>query len=295
MKIVFECNHKYWGGFSPNGGSRTIILSAEELRKQGHTVDLVGKDKFTWFGHPKTLMRTPKADALVAVSISDVISVMKNKQDCQKAYWARPLERWQTAPELAYHILRKFTRRGGKIFSNSKWQRDKFMRHGIPTQLQYAGLDFDRWEDKRAPRAFIGGLYNKSHKSKRTDLCNKAMDEMGEKFLMLGKTIKNPTHEEIVAFYNKCLIWFAPVEREGFHNCPAEANLCGALVVCNREKKNGMDYATDETAMRYNTFEEAIECLRNPDLSKIEKMQKYIRKHIGSRKDNMEEFAEALR
>ena len=38
-----------------------------------------------------------------------------------------------------------------------------------------------------------------------------------------------------------------------------------------------------------------IECLENPDLSKISKMQKVLRDKIGSREENMRKFAEMLK
>jgi hypothetical protein len=54
------------------------------------------------------------------------------------------------------------------------------------------------------------------------------------------------------------------------------------------------DYATDETAMLYNTFAEAVECIRNPDFSKVPKMQKVLIDKIGDRKSNMEKLVKIL-
>ena len=130
------------------------------------------------------------------------------------------------------------------------------------------------------------------HATKRYDLCQKLKATLPEKqYKELARTNEN----DLVRFYSSIGVWFAPTESEGFHNPPAEACLRGAVVVCNRMEQNGMmDYATDETAMRYNTLEEAVECVKNPDYSKVEAMQKRLYE-IGDRKKNMERFVKILR
>ena len=95
-------------------------------------------------------------------------------------------------------------------------------------------------------------------------------------------------------FYNECDIWLAPTELEGWHNCPAEANLCGCLVICNRLDSNGMDYATEETAMRFTGFDELLACIENPDFSKVEKMKKVLHNKIGNRENNMKKFIDII-
>ena len=105
----------------------------------------------------------------------------------------------------------------------------------------------------------------------------------------------NPTPDKKRLLYNICDIWFSPVTLEGWHNVAAEANLCNCLVVCNRIKSNGMgDYATDETAMRYNTIDEAVRCCIDPDWSKVRKMQNVLKNKIGGRCKNMKRLADLL-
>jgi hypothetical protein len=55
------------------------------------------------------------------------------------------------------------------------------------------------------------------------------------------------------------------------------------------------DYATEETAMRYSTEDELMDCLDNPDYSKVEKMQKILREKIGSRSENMKRMVKLLK
>jgi len=46
--------------------------------------------------------------------------------------------------------------------------------------------------------------------------------------------------------------------------------------------------------MRYDTWDELISCIENPDFSKVSKMQKVLREKIGNREDNMRKFVEIL-
>lgn len=143
MKICFCSLDNYWGGLSNNGGTRTILLSAETLSELGHEVEIVAPvDKFTWFKHKKPLKKIPKRfDAYIAIAITDVPHLMKIKG--KLFYWARPFEGWQTDDSL--HILDKFVDVGGTILCNSRWQVGKLLLEGIEAHLVYAGLDIEKW------------------------------------------------------------------------------------------------------------------------------------------------------
>ena len=79
MKIAFYGNHTYWGQLNNNGGTRSILLSINALKKLGHEAVFVAhKDRFTWFEHDKPVHKIPRdADAVVAISISEVDAVLK--------------------------------------------------------------------------------------------------------------------------------------------------------------------------------------------------------------------------
>lgn len=106
---------------------------------------------------------------------------------------------------------------------------------------------------------------------------------------------KAPSEKEKNQIYDLCDIWFTDTKLEGFHNVPAEAALHGCLIVCNRLDSNGMgDYATENTAMRFSTINEAIRCCMNPDYAKRKLMHKKL-KSIGDRFVNMNKFVKLLK
>jgi len=309
MRIVFYCGHKYWGGLSNNGGSRTILLSAKTLSELGHEVDVVAcSDKFTWFEHKNTLKKIPKkVDAIIACSVSDIDGMYRYApKTAKKFYWMRGLEVWQ----VSEHIIKEQLQRGHRNIVNSSWLKRTLDKWNVSSDLVWQGVDINFWYQKSQlnkdgiPK--IGCLYNTHHHTKRwdmfVDIMNRLKDEY--KYWGLGTEnpkehldcfLKNPKPYSLRSFYEQINIWFAPTELDSFHNCPLEAALCGALILCRKIKSNGMeDYATDETAMRFNTIDEAIEMIKNPDYSKVKKMQELIINKIGDRKTNMIKFLEVL-
>jgi hypothetical protein len=288
MNITFYADDKKWSQLSNGGGTKTIICSAETLRSIGHKVSIVArKDNFTWVSHPKPLRTVPKkTDVLIAVTISDVNHIMKYT-GMKLAYWSRPVELWQKPKIKAIHTLKKFIKAGGTVMSNSSWQIDWLAKNGVKSHLVYSGIDLNFWKRTEGEHKWIGGLINKRHDSKRSDLVKSYC-----KIRLKGNLKPHGVRD----LYNQCKIWLAPSEKEGFHNVPAEANLCGNLIICNRSGRNGMgDYATEETAMRYSTEDELMDCLDNPDYSKVEKMQKILREKIGSRSENMKRMVKLLK
>lgn len=290
MKIVFVLQHKFWGGVNNNGGSKTIIRSAETLKELGHKVAIwTHTNKYKWH-KPKieitNSINKNRYDVAVAASVAD-IGIVRGEFKCRKFWWCRGLELWQL-PEKK--IIQKAKRI--EVLVNSKWLLQK-----IPhARLCHAGLDLHFWKEMRTVKhrkKTIGCLYSKRHKTKNYKLFKKLRREFGDIFNY--KTLKDKFNDkQLLEFYNECDIWFAPTVLEGWHNCPAEANLCGNLVVCNCMPSNGMDYATEKTAMRYTSWDELLALLENPEFKKVEKMQKFLREKIGSREDNMKRFVKLI-
>ncbi len=288
MRITFYADDKKWSQLSNGGGTRTIILSAETLRGMGHKVSIVAhKDTFNWIHHAKPIRTVPSnTDVLIAVTISDVKHIMKYT-GMKLAYYSRPFETWQMPKDKIVKTLKKFRDMGGIIISNSGWQIEWLAKHGIESRLVYSGIDLDFWKRTDGEHKYVGGLINKRHKSKRSDIVKKFA-----KVRLKG----NLKPYQVRDLYNQCNIWLAPTEKEGFHNVAAEANLCGNLIVCNRKKKNGMgDYANDETAEIYDSVDEMPDILNNPDFNKVEKMQELIREKIGNRRNCMKRLVRILR
>lgn len=319
MKIAFYNDHPYWGQLANNGGTRTILKSVEILNKMGHEAYVVAhKDKFNWFKHKKPERKiTSDTDIVIAVSIADVPLIIKKRKKYRLGYWARPFETWVYSEKKIKKILKSFP---GTIMANSQWQIDQMQEWGIKACLIYNGLDFEEWQYDRVPHYFhsrefdlklIGCLYHK-HPRKRWKDCVK----LGKKLEEVNKTIsieaqidgkktfrlvplgkkKYLVGEDLVNFYDGCSIWFAPTELEGFHNVPAEANLCDCLIVCSNNPRNGcMDYCNRETAHIYSTLDEAVDMIKNPDYSKVPKMQALLKSKIGTRQKNMEKLIELFK
>lgn len=294
MKICFYASGRK-SGLANNGGSKTILRSIETLKKLGHEAYVVAKyDQFSWFRHsaPATSIRKG-TDAVVAVSARDVTYAIDAARGMPVYWWMRGLEKWQFPEEELVHRA-KLVRPITNSSHLSKW----LAYYDIYSQVCYAGLDLDMWNnDSSAPRRGVGCLSHSVHKTKRYDVCEKVMKHTPDMFweILNKKPHINLDDNRLKWLYNSCKIWLATTELEGFHNVPAEAALCGCLVVCNKHKHNGMsDYADDTTAMRYSTPEEALSCLKNPDYSLVPRMQEKIREKIGSREKNMQRFVELI-
>jgi glycosyltransferase involved in cell wall biosynthesis len=322
MKIAFLANHSYWGGLQNNGGSRTVLLSAAELIRQGHEVKIVTqKDEFTWFRHNIQIVHEIPVgmDYVIAVSISDVETLGKKKTNChgaRLAYWARPFERWQMDYEEMFKTLAIFAARKGVIMCNSQWQTDLLGKSGIPASTVYAGLDLSKWNfDPAAERPIDVMVLAHGAPRKRFENClmlksrldrGMRMVAFGEPKSIPGRLMdqmrnelvfhERPKHEDLKKLYQRSRFFFCPSELEGFHSPPAEAALCGCHVLCLDFPRNGcMDYCEPATATIVKGIAEAAEAVRKgPDADKVAKMNALLRNKIGSREKNMKRMVEVL-
>ena len=155
----------------------------------------------------------------------------------------------------------------------------------------------------------IGSLYHSKHKTKGWALFREIAGRLGGEHEYVGfglsrpkdtswlsVYLKNPKRRDLVNLYSSCGIWLSASTLEGFFNVPAEAAMQGCLIVAIDSSLNGTkDYCSDDTAMMFKTTEEALECIKNPDYSKVPKMQDILVNKIGNRKKNMEKFVELLK
>jgi glycosyltransferase involved in cell wall biosynthesis len=308
VNIVFYANHKYWGGLANNGGSRTILLSANVLRGLGHKVDVLSHtDKFTWFEHPPVIDKLPQnTDVVIAVSISDVPEIMKKCSDKKLAYWARPFEFWQEQKGECLKILKKFN---GKIMCNSEWQTTWLKKHGIDSQIVYSGQDISNpvLKEKHNTPVVVGVQYSTKPRKGWKEFKNivnitgnsvkyagYGSENCRERFF--DTYLKNPKRDELAELYKKIDVFVCSSTLEGFYNPGAEAAMAGCVIISNNNKKNGcMDYCDYNTAHIYNTPFEASQSIMHPDYSKPQKMQKLIIDKIGSREMNMKRMVECLK
>jgi hypothetical protein len=314
LNIAFYCDHPYWGQLGNQGGTRTILLSAQTLRELGHTVSVVAhKDRFTWFKHPHPVWEIPKgADAVIAVTISDVPLVMKEANGRKMAYWARPFETWSMPEDEIVKLLRKFTHAGGRVMCNSSWQVRWLGKHGVDGTVQFAGIAEKEWvhvDEVTADRYIewgsgtIGCQYSKAPR-KQWKRFKELHRELGDdyRWCSFGSSpyskpwlshLHNPDRNQLQAMYWQCGYFFCPNKLEGFYNVAAEAALSGCVIVRLDHPRGGMDdYSDSENSIVAGSVKEAAERIRRGDVPSKSCRERVLA--IGTRTDNMKKLVELL-
>jgi len=308
MKIAFNGIRS---GFSNNGGSRTILLSAQVLESLGHRCDIIANvDNFDWFKHKSVINYLPDGlDVLIAVACSDVVPTLRLNVP-KKAWYIRGHENWTMTDDQLGQLY------NSGIFNivNSRGLQQLLTTYGADSKVVYQGIDFDWWENKNVrsnDKIRIGCLYQEKPTKRWVDFVKLAEILGAEDYEYIGVGLKerndefltrywtNASKEDLNEAYNSCHIWFAPTELEGLHNVPIEAALCGCLIVCSDAPMNGMgfDYAfNNNTAMVYHArdIEEAAFLIRAPRMDLVTNMQRYIKDNIGTREDNMKKMIKYL-
>jgi len=322
LRITFFADHHTYGQLSNNGGTRTILLSQKELERQGHIVDVVASvDKYTWHKHKKPVRSIPKdSQAVIAVSVADIDPMLKKMKKrgikCRPSVWVRGWPIWTMSEQSIISKLKRLFTIGGRVYVNASWLHHKLTANGIPSYVVFAGMD--DWYDMQPDNAYctVGCLYSKRG-TKGWKEFEKLHDILGSGYVCengttaelkwvafgtekkgpkwLDKYLSNPSKSELEGLYHKAEYWFSPSALEGFHNPPAEAAMCGCLLLCRDIRSGGtQDYATPETAHLWQSVEEAAEYIRNPDWSKVLKCQELIKSTIGTREQAMKKFVEVL-
>jgi hypothetical protein len=329
MNILYNASRC---GIGNNGGSKTIIKSAETLRKLGHKVRIWAEvNYYTWHDLKVPIYKQSKKnkdilynpnfeivgfkkqgfDTIINVSIWDVKSTLKSPIE-NKVWWMRGWETWVKGEDYLINQIKRFVDSGGRIIVNSGWLKDKLKSINIKSSLCWAGLDLDfgkdsaYWRDggkglyQKYKSYTIGGLWHPKHKTKNYHIFEQLQKHFQGndryEFKTLGNTLNN---NQLLEFYNECDIWLALSELEGFHQVPAEAALCGCGIIYNDVDSGGTrDYCTPETATPFKSFEELVQVIEDYDFykgDKVEKMLWLLNKKIGNRETNMKKFVEVLR
>lgn len=309
MNIVFNAFNT---NFGDTGGCLSVVESADILRKQGHHVDIVvQKNCMTW-RKLSVLRKMPKTDICIGISTADIESTMKAKAK-KKAVWLRGPEwkfdvPWFPSKDKLLSLLDKFTKVNGKILCNANWLTAWMIRHGFMAKTCYVGFDLNLFKDhgQRPVDVVIGCL-----KSKRASKRYKDFLKLEE---LLGHTDyqycsyghKHELHgEQLTRFYNQCRIWFTPSVLEGFHRVPAEAALCGCLVVAVDDERGGTaDWLVDcFSGLRYKSIMEAVGMIRNVISDEIARnsadamvaaAKHKLAMDIGSKESCMKKLVEAI-
>lgn len=321
MQIYFNL---VGAGLGPNGGSHTIVKSANILVDQGHDVSIVdsGKNQHNWTplkaNHivPKNVASLPKADVVIATGFKTVPSTLKTPAKL-KVHWLRAWELWQMSED---QIVKKVLRVPTVKIVNGLGLYSKLRSYNVESYIIRPGNDLEDFFPIEIPfegKIVLGGLYHTRHKTKRTDWIFKAVKTLRETFknkkniqLWMFGTGSSPPYPTVDRyfqlpdiktknmFYNRVTIWLAPSSLEGLHIVPQEVMLTECPVVTTEAPLSGtQDYIQDMRTglVSMNDLEHfttKIESLiQFPDLRTF--LGKRGRKKIielGDRKTNMREM-----
>jgi len=290
-------------GLGNNGGTKTIIKSAEVLKDLGCGVSILADvDNYTWHKHNLYVNGNMTAfvkefDTVVNVSVWDVDSTLEisKKHGLKPVWWIRGWEKWVNSEEWLISQLRKFYEFGGLLICNSSWLVDHLRSLGMYSELCFAGLDLHFWKDYGMRdwdgKLTIGGLWSAKHKTKRFDIFERVMEHFGDKFNY--KILKGDLNDgQLRNFYNDCHIWIATSELEGFHQVPAEAALCGCRVFVYDYFQGGTsDY--NKYFFKYTSFN-VLKRFMEDTCYGIDRSTKCV-KQIGDRETNMKKFMELIK
>lgn len=316
-------------GLGNNGGSQTIIMSANILSRMGHDVTIIdtGFNKHTWrlLEAKHKVIRYgsvyPKCDVIIGTGIKTFESTAKYKYADRKFHWLRGWETWQMSEIDMLNLFKRYP--DVNLLTNGVGIERILKKNNLYSQIQLAGLDdcnsqiIHHYKEK--PTLYIGGLVNTKHKTKQTGfiydvfkyLCGYIDAELytygGEgvdsRFLFSHHHVSNPQIKQKTKIYKKIDFWLSPSISEGFHIPPAEFMLTGGVVVGVQAPLNGTaQYLRDnETGFVVKNSQVSIaECIlsnyRNYDkLNELgNNAHNFILDEIGSREFNMKKFIKIL-
>ena len=321
MKILFNLMKC---GLANNGGSSTLIKSANVLQDLGNEVIIIdsGKNNYTWsplkVEHKiiKNLKDVPDADIILATGFKTVKSTLELPDRCgMKFHWIRAWETWQMSESS---IIKRVLKVPTYKLVNSVGLYKKLIEYKIPSNIVYPGYDFDEIyptdiPDRNSNEIIIGGL-NASKKhwdTKRTnwiiEIAKKLKNDIPNiKLYMIGndknpnpnivdKYYRRPSIEKKNEFYNSINLWLSPSCLEGLHIPPAEAMMTNCPVVgVDTELSGTKDYLFDgvngliakNNFKSFYTFVESL-IIDKQLLNSLGKNTRSNILNIGNRIDNM--------
>lgn len=326
MRIIFNLLNC---GLANNGGSDTIVRSANTLVDLGHRVTIVDNINcsYTW-GAIKAEHRNvrnpadiPDADAVISTGFKTVVESLSFPAQCGKRFhWIRGWETW-TYPEP--YIVNTILRYPVTRMVNGIQLQKKLAGYGVASHLVRSGYDFGQFSCLNArngsDQVILGGLYNtgKKRSGKRMDwifeAAKRLKQELNITLWMFGidKKLKSestaayfqePSLQTKNQIYNQVDIWLAPTVLEGLHKPPAEAMLTECPVVGTEAELSGMsDYLVHNKTglVADNNLESFVEQVRLlvADKELRRRLGKQARQAVlalGDRKTNMQKMIEVL-
>lgn len=315
-------------GLSNNGGSTTIIRSANTLQKLGMDVTIIdgGANKHTWnkieCKHTiiKKIKDFPEGDVVIATGYPSVPSTVDLPEKCgKKFHYIRLFESYLYAGEQMTKIIKSPTI---KIVNSICLQR-KLLEYNEPSTIIRPGYDFNEMfplniRDKNK-KIILGGLYNegKKRENKRTEWVFETYDYLrNKKYLvelyMFGSDgtprinptfyIKDPSIKQKNELFNTVDIWLSPSCLDGLHIAPAEAMLTECCVCGNNSDQSGTeDYLINNVTglVSENNIQDFKKCVEklitNKELrTNLGKKGREKILSLGSREDNMKKMISVL-
>lgn len=317
MRILFNASKC---GLGNNGGSRTIIKSAEALDRLGHeaivwaNINQYSKEHKACIFNDSDIITTDDFDTIINVSAWEIKETLAIDHP-NKYWWLRLWEDYVNGVNIAEYVKKI------PMIVNSKGLQDKLWSYGIKSELIYQGIDVDFWRRKEytitEDKPVIGFLaHNK--KRKRFNDAIRIIDELESKFYYYAigesRNIDNSIRQILSArsvplvesldeirmrrFYSQCDIWLQTSESEGLSNMPMEAALCGCLIVAN--SKEGLSGCDDYQSyiMDYNNVRSAVYLLNEYPFAEVDKFKANCKKEIvnkiGSRERCMEKMVKYI-
>jgi len=298
MVIVFNL---ITTGLGNNGGSKTLIRSAETLQDLGEEVYIACQSSScTWWPiRVPVIKKLRPCDVLIATGYGSVRSTVAYNRAKLKLWYVRAHEDWQAKNKQLMKAYRMLS-----CIANSEWIKNWLGTFGIDCEVVYPGIDFDSYYRSSEPRDnVLGGLHHKHQRKRHVD-CLEVQKISGYPMSMLNRDFRSGDFKKLSDFYNKIKVWMSPSENEGLQNIPIEASLCGCgLVLTDHFMGGTVDYAIDgETCLVYSARDtkEASECVNR--LMKDETLRirlnnnavEVIKSKIGDRPHNMTKFVKFL-
>jgi len=322
MRIIFDLRNV---GLGNNGGSSTLIKSANTLVSLGHDVIFIDsvKNQHTWTPleakHiiPKNDSDIPSADVIIATGYKSVAPTVRAPGRLgYKVHWIRAWETWQMPDERIVETILKAPTI--KIVNSICLQR-KLMTYGVESKIIRPGYDLQELSpNPKLPRRgretiILGGLYpHKKHleikriqwifdvyekfkgKYKNLQLWLFGNDIMPKKYIYFQR----PSIDQKDYFYNNVDIWLSPATQEGLHMPPAEAMMTECPVVGTDVDMSGTEdyllhhYSGLIAKNNFQSFSTNVETLIVNENLRI-KFGQNARKTIislGDRKHNMKKL-----
>ena len=313
MRILFNA---YNCGLANNGGSQTIIRTAEELCRAGHYAVIVTRVcGYTVNKHEAEIVDCipddiDAFDAVINVSAWEIEHTLSLKH--RNAYWwLRSWEDYVAGVDIRYYIKQI------PMLVNSVGLQDKLLSYGVDSKYVPQGIEFDFWKPStgKPAKPRIGFLADK-RAGKNTRDALKVADKMGTRFnyaaVGLSRTIDSETREEIKArgiplledlnryrmrdFYSLCNVWLQTSESEGLCNMAMEAALCNCLIIANSKMSGVADY--HQYTLPYYDVDHACVWLKQYPDKYIERFVNNCRsgivEKIGSRQQCVERLLAAV-